>query len=198
MDGSQYGAMGGLPYPFHTPMGLQQLWVAMVSLASTSANRFTSGALGLKFGLCKKKHNLRGAFGQIWHGRGPVQCHGSVAISFPYPNGTPTALGCNGHPCFHLSQPLHCWSSGPHIWPEPKQTQSQRCFRPNITWMAAITVPWDCCHILSIPQWVANSSGLQWSALLPTQLTLRSAGAQGLKFGHSQNEHDLRGALGEL
>ena len=39
-------------------MGLQQLWVAMVSLASTSANRFTAGDPGLKFGLSQNEHNI--------------------------------------------------------------------------------------------------------------------------------------------
>ena len=67
MDGSQYSAMGVLPHPFYYPMGLQQPWVVMVvSRASTSTNRFTAGAPGLKFGRSKQnEHNLRGAPGQI-------------------------------------------------------------------------------------------------------------------------------------
>ena len=66
MDGSQYGAMGVLPHPFHIPMRLEKLWVAMDSLASASANRFIAGAPGLKFGGSKNDHDhLRGASGQV-------------------------------------------------------------------------------------------------------------------------------------
>ena len=40
MDGEQNGAMRVLPHPFHTPMSLQQLWVAICSLGSASSGRF--------------------------------------------------------------------------------------------------------------------------------------------------------------
>ena len=140
--------------------GLQ--WPALLPPQPT-ASLLEMGGLNLSL-LSQNEHSLRGASGHIPHGWQPVQCHGSVATSFPYPNGSPTALGCNGQPCFHLSQPLHCWSSGPQILASAKTTQSQRRFWPNMTCMAASMVPWEGCHILSIPQWVSKSSGLQWLA----------------------------------
>ena len=117
---------------------------------------------------------------------------GVLPHPFHTPIESPTALGCNGSPCFHLSRPLHCRSSRrPQIWPEPKRTQCCRCFWPNMTWMAASIVPWpwECCHILSIPQWITNSYGLQWLALLPPQPTasLRELRAKNLAVSANTN-----------
>jgi len=57
------------------------------------------------------ERGLRGdelsASGQYSHGWQAAQCHKTVATSFPYPNESPTAVGCRDQPCFHLTDQLN-------------------------------------------------------------------------------------------
>jgi len=48
MDGRQHSAMVVLPHPFHIPVGLEKLWVAVCHLAIASATRFATRAQGLR------------------------------------------------------------------------------------------------------------------------------------------------------
>ena len=48
IDGRQHSATGALSHPFHTQMSLHKVWVAMDSLASTSATHFATVAAGLR------------------------------------------------------------------------------------------------------------------------------------------------------
>ena len=68
LDGRHQGAMGVLPHPFHTPMRLEKLWVAMDSLASASSTHFAAVAQGLRLIPSQNGHHLHtppGAQGQV-------------------------------------------------------------------------------------------------------------------------------------
>jgi len=64
MKGKEHSLMGVLPHPFLIQIGLQQLWVANISLAFTSTEECSGTvAQGLRLGLSRISHSQQCASG---------------------------------------------------------------------------------------------------------------------------------------
>ena len=141
MDGRGLSATRVLPHPFHTPMSLQQPWVAICSLASTLADRFITTAQCLRFGLGTKM----AADFQVLQAKNHMDGRGlSATRVLPHPFHTPMSLQ---QPWVAICS-LASTSAGRFITlaedlrfgPEPKWPPTSRCSRQIITWIASRTV----------------------------------------------------------
>ena len=162
--------------PWHCLRRLQQLWVAMGGLPSTSTQHFCIPSMAPELVRAKKAIKTRDLLAHNDTLCSQKECYKSIPTPLAFLGETPTALGCNVWPSSHNPNPqsgMLGLKVSPQNWSEPKQPS-----RPGTSWRImtlvagkesvarAFTHPWHCRRD-------CNSCGLQCETFLPTQHSIQ-------------------------